>query len=192
MSESADLTELLNAWAGGNADAGEDLLKQVYQQLHQLSAQRLRAHAGPITLQATELINEAYLRLADQNESAWANRSHFYAIAATVMRRVLIDHARRRHSQRRDRRMETSLEPDHPCMSEQRAQELIDLDTAIEQLARLSERQARIIELRYFGGLSVEEVALALDISASTVKREWNAARAWLARSLQSAPEVLD
>lgn len=188
MSEAADLTELLNAWAGGNADAGENLLKQVYQQLHRLSAQRLRAHGGPITLQATELISEAFLRLARQNESAWANRTHFYAIAATVMRRVLIDHARHRHSQRRDRCLETVLEPELGLMSEQRAQELLDLDEAIEALARLSERQARIVELRYFGGLSVDEVADALDISASTVKREWNAARAWLAHSLQTTP----
>jgi RNA polymerase sigma-70 factor, ECF subfamily len=192
MSEPADLTRMLNQWAAGDARAGDDLLRQVYQQLRQMSAQRLRAHGGPVTLQATELINEAFLRLARQNESVWANRSHFYAIAATVMRRVLLDHARHRHSQRRDRRMETPLEAEHAIMSEQRAQELIELDEAIEQLAQLSERQARIIELRYFGGLSIEEAAETLEISPATVKREWNAARAWLARKLGSPDEDAD
>jgi RNA polymerase sigma-70 factor, ECF subfamily len=184
MSAQADLTGLLNAWSGGDQAAGDRLLALIYRELRMISAQRLSSHAGPLTLQATELINEAYLRLARQNENSWANRNHFFAIAATVMRRVLLDHARRRHSQRRDRRMESDTDPEGLAMSESRAQELLDLDEALTQLAAMSERQAQVIEMRYFGGMTVEEVAEALEISTATVKRDWTIARAWLARQL--------
>lgn len=192
MDDRSDLTDLLNAWSGGDSDAGEKLLARIYHELKIISNQRLRAHAGPITLQATELINEAYMRLAKQNECAWANRNHFFSIAATVMRRVLLDHARHRHSQRRDRRLEVDTDSNQLAMSENRAQKLIDLDEAINQLASMSERQAHIIELRYFGGLSIDEAAVALDISPATVKRDWNVARAWLARQLRHDPELME
>ncbi|TVQ36723.1 MAG: sigma-70 family RNA polymerase sigma factor [Wenzhouxiangella sp.] len=185
MENQADLTRLLKDWSNGDQDAGERLMRLVYHELKSLSAGRLRAHAGSVTLQATELINEAYLRLSSQSETEWQNRSHFFAIAATVMRRILLDRARHRHSAKRDRRLESEPPTELEDMSPVRAEQLISLDMALEQLATLSPRQARVVELRYFGGLNIEETALALDISAATVKRDWNLARAWL---LQKVP----
>jgi len=185
MSDQADLTVLLNAWSDGDSSAGDRLLELVYRELKVMSRSRLRSHGGPLTMQATELINEAYIRLARQDANAWQNRSHFFALAATVMQRVLMDHARRRYSQRRDRRLESDAEPADDFMTEGRARELLELDEALSRLETLSSRQARIVQLRYFGGLTHTETAQALDISVATVKRDWTVARAWLYRQLQ-------
>ncbi len=179
-----DLTSLLQDWSRGDKHAGDRLMRLVYQELKSLSAGRLRAHSGSVTLQATELINEAYLRLSSQSETEWQNRSHFFAIAATVMRRILLDRARHRHSAKRDRRLESEAPPDLQDMSANRAEQLLTLDMALEELAQLSPRQARVVELRYFGGLNIEETAVALDVSPATVKRDWNLARAWLLHKL--------
>lgn len=184
MENQPDLTGLLKDWSSGNSEAGDRLMRLVYQELKNLSAGRLRAHGGSVTLQATELINEAYLRLSSQSETEWQNRSHFFAIAATVMRRILLDRARHRHSAKRDRRLESEAPPELEDMSASRAEQLLTLDMALEELAQLSPRQARVVELRYFGGLSIEETAVALDTSPATVKRDWSLARAWLMQKL--------
>lgn len=180
MTQSDDLTQLLQAWSGGDDGAGERLMALVYDELRVLSGRRLNSHGGPITLQATELISEAYLRLSAQKAPNWQNRNHFFAIAATVMRRVLLDQARRRHSARRDRRLESADDPDDIAMSNERAEQLLALDAALGRLAELSPRQAQVIELRYFGGLNIAEAAAALGVSEATVKRDWALARAWL------------
>ncbi len=190
MGHSDDLTALLQAWSTGDDRAGEQLMSLVYDELRALSGSRLHAHGGPVTLQATELISEAYLRLSAQNTPNWQNRNHFFAIAATVMRRVLLDQARRRHSAKRDRRLESGDDPDDLAMSHERAEQLLALDTALERLAMLSPRQAQVIELRYFGGLSIPEAAVSLGISEATVKRDWALARAWLLNQVP-LPELL-
>lgn len=190
MGEPDDLTVLLQAWSGGDGDAGERLMRLVYEELRALSGRRLRAHRGSVTLQATELINEAYLRLSAQIDTDWQNRNHFFAVAAVVMRRVLLDQARRRHSAKRDRRLESSTDPEQVSMSEERAEQLLMLDAALERLAALSPRQARIIELRYFGGFSIPEAAAALGISEATVKRDWMLARAWLINELPALGDM--
>ena len=190
MAHSEDLTALLQAWSTGNGAAGERLMALVYDELKVLSSSRLRAHGGSVTLQATELINEAYLRLSAQSDTDWRNRSHFFAIAATVMRRVLLDQARRRHSARRDRRLESSENPEQLAMSGERAEQLLSLDSALDRLEALSPRQARVIELRYFGGLSIAEAAEMLEISEATVKRDWALARAWLLSHLPALDEL--
>ncbi len=187
MQNESDLTRLLKDWSSGDQGAGDRLMRLVYHELKALSAGRLRAHAGSVTLQATELINEAYLRLSSQSQTDWQNRSHFFAIAATVMRRILLDRARHRHSAKRDRRLESDTPQEHEDMSSRRAEQLVSLDMALEELGKLSPRQARVVELRYFGGLSIEETALALDVSAATVKRDWNLARAWLLRQVPTS-----
>lgn len=190
MAQPDDLTTLLQAWSGGDGSAGERLMALVYEELRSLSSSRLRAHGGAVTLQATELISEAYLRLSSQVDTDWQNRNHFFAIAATVMRRVLLDQARRRHSAKRDRRLETAEDPELLSMSGARAEQLLTLDAALEQLAELSPRQAQIIELRYFGGLSIPEAAAALEISEATVKRDWLLARAWLLKQLPAINDM--
>ena len=190
MANADDLTTLLQAWSGGDTGAGERLLALIYEELRLLSGSRLRAHGGAVTLQATELINEAYLRLSAQTDTNWQNRNHFFAIAATVMRRVLLDQARRRHSAKRDRRLESDENPDTVVMSDARAQQLLMLDEALERLEALSPRQSRMIELRYFGGFSIPETAAALGISEATVKRDWTLARAWLIKELPALSEL--
>lgn len=190
MAHSDDVTQLLQAWSTGDGGAGERLMALVYDELRALSGSRLNAHGGPVTMQATELISEAYLRLSAQNSTNWQNRKHFFAIAATVMRRVLLDQARRRHSAKRDRRLESGHSPDEIVMSSERAEQLLALDTALERLQALSPRQAKIIELRYFGGLSIPEAAASLDVSEATIKRDWVLARAWLLNQVPMLGEI--
>lgn len=184
MAQQGDVTELLRAWSTGDREAGERLLPLIYRELKQISRSQLNGSAGSITLQATELVNEAYIRLADQSLTRWSDRGHFFALAATVIRRVLLDHARKRFAQRRDRRLEVPIETTSEPMSEQRAEEIVRLEEALEALAGLDPRQARMVELRYFGGLTIEETADVLGVSPATVKRDWLAARAWLYRYL--------
>lgn len=181
------VTVLLRAWAGGDAGAGDQLFPLIYRELRRISEVQLRRSARPVTLDPTEVLHEAYLRLSDQKVSDWRNRAHFFALAATVVRRVLLDHARHRLAARRDRRVEVSLETDHHrhLMSEDRADELIQLDEALSALSALDVRRARVVELRYFGGLSVEETAEVLGVGTATVKRDWALARAWLRNRIQ-------
>jgi RNA polymerase sigma factor (TIGR02999 family) len=175
-----DVTGLLHAWTGGDLTARDELMGVVYRELHQRAVARLRRERPGHILQPTALVNEAYLRLIDQKRTAWQNRAHFLAVASEMMRRVLVDHARRKQMAKRSGRW-TKLElDDASARSEPRDVDVIDLDRAMQRLAEFDPRQARIAELRFFGGLSLEETGLVVGISVATVERDWQAARAWL------------
>lgn len=180
-----DVTQLLLRWGEGDRRALEDLMPMVYDQLRSLAASQLRRERGDHTLEPTALVNEAFIRLIDQSRVSWDSRSHFFAIAARMMRRILVDHARRLAYAKRggdQQRVELS---DVFALSAERAPELLALDEALESLAAIAPRQAQVVELRHFGGLTRDEVAAALGISVPTVARHWSAARAWLYRHLE-------
>jgi RNA polymerase sigma factor (TIGR02999 family) len=183
------VTELLHAWSRGDPGAGDALVPLVYRELRRQAARLLRRERGNHTLVATALVHEAYLRMVDQ-EADYQNRCQFFALAARIMRRVLVDHARARAAAKRPR-PELQVTLDEAIHSgEPAAFELLGLDAALTELAAFDERQARLVELRYFGGLTGAEVADVLGISPTTVKREWNVARAWLYRYLTAgAPQ---
>jgi RNA polymerase sigma factor (TIGR02999 family) len=185
MTQDPNVTQMLRDWRAGDAAAGERLLPIVYAELHRRAAAAMRREDAGHTLQATALVHEAYMRLVDQRQGDWQNRSQFYGIAAQMMRRVLIDHAREHLAAKRGggAKQVTLSGVDAPADSDD-AIEVLALHEALEKLATLDERQAKVVELRYFGGLSVEEAAEALEISPATVKREWATARAWLKREL--------
>jgi RNA polymerase sigma factor (TIGR02999 family) len=187
------VTELLQAWRRGETAADEQLLALVYGELKRLAAAQLRGERQGHTLQPTALVHEAYLRLAGQKGLEWRDRSHFFGLAATMMRRILVDHARARLADKRAHLpVSISLIGDLPGESRSDFDEayLLDLDRAIDRLAVAHPRPSRVVELRYFAGLEVEEVAAALDLSPRTVKRDWAFARAWLLRALQGeSPE---
>jgi RNA polymerase sigma-70 factor (ECF subfamily) len=186
-----DITLLLRAWSAGDRSAEAEVLPLVYEELRKIARTGLNGDAGSITLQATDIVNEAYLRLAQQRETDWQDRQHFFAVTTTVVRRILLDAARKRLADKRDKRREAislDADPEAPlplqAMTESRAAELIDLDSALDALSAVYPRQARLVELRYFSGLSVEETAEYLDVSAATAKRDWVMAKAWLYRRL--------
>jgi RNA polymerase sigma factor (TIGR02999 family) len=181
------ITQLLQSWQKGNAQSGEEVVPLVYAELRRIARMRLSAERDGHTLQPTALVHEAWLRLMQQHGASWQNRAQFFAIAAQAMRRILVDHARRRHSGKRN-----AGEPpialdsvEDIIASPVPDQEMLALDAALERLSALDPRQARIVELRFFGGLSIEEAATLLDLSPTTVKREWATARAWLFREIQ-------
>jgi RNA polymerase sigma factor (TIGR02999 family) len=183
-SSSQDVTELLDQWRSGNKDALDALLPIVYDELHSLAHRRLRGERPDHTLQTTALVNEAYLKLVNQKSVQWQNRAHFFAVAAQVMRHILVDYARtRQYAKRGGGARHLSLD-DAPVLSRERSREIVALDEALKRLAEIDPRKSRIVEMRYFGGLSAEEAAEALGVSAITVKREWLKARAWLYREL--------
>ena len=180
----AEITHLLQAWRKGDDEALERLAPLVYQDLRALARSHLRRERAGHTLQATALVHEAFFKLQGQR-SPWHNREQFFAVASRIMRRVLVDHARARAAMKRGSdapRIE--LEDSMAVASEARSLDLLDLDRALERLAALEPRLARVVELRYFGGLSVEEAARVLECSDRTVKRDWSFARAWLLREL--------
>lgn len=183
-----DVTVLLREWGDGDRDALDRLVPLVYAQLHELAHRRLRGEHAPATLNTTGLIHEAYLRLVDVRSARFRDRAHFLSMAARVMRRLLVDHARaRRAAKRGGGEVPLALsETDLPALavSDAQAQDIAELDEALERLARIDERQSRILEQRYFGGLSLEETAEAVGLSLATVKRELRFARAWLANEL--------
>ena len=183
----ADVTGLLAAWAQGDRAALDRLLPVVEAELRLLAHRYLRRERPDHTLQTTALVNEAYLRLVDQRTGRWQGRAHFFGIAAQMMRRILIDHARRvAYAKRGGGAAKLSL--DEACVvSEERASELVALDDALATLATVDERKSRVVELRYFGGLSVEETAEVLGVHPDTVTREWRRARAFLRRELEAA-----
>jgi RNA polymerase sigma factor (TIGR02999 family) len=180
-----DVTELLQAWCGGDDRALDQLLPLVEAELHELAHRYLARERVGHTLQTTALVNEAYLRLVRQ-QVRWQNRAHFFGIAATLMRRILIDHARRiSYAKRGGGARPLSL--DEACVvGPQRADELVALDDALCSLSRVDERKSRVVELRYFGGLSVEETAEVLGVHPDTVTRDWRGARAFLRREIES------
>ena len=180
---SRPITELLSKWTGGDSAALEALIPLVYNELHRLAHRYLRGEKQGHTLQSTALVNEAYLRLVSQAPGRIDSRAHFLGVAAHLMRQILVDHARAQRAAKRDGGQRIELvEALHPQQGEDI--DLIALDEALENLARLDPDQCRVVEMRFFGGLSVEETATAMGISAATVKREWATARVWLSREL--------
>jgi len=182
-----DVTQWLQAWSEGDQRALEQLTPLVYKELHRL-AHRYMAREGPgHPLQTTELVNEVYLRLVDASEVSWHDRAHFFAVCAQMMRRTLIDFARARQYQKRSgKAIRVAL--DNPLgVARQPAVDLVAVDDALNALANLDPRKSQVVELRFFGGLSVEETAEVLKVSAETVMRDWKFARAWLRRELSSA-----
>jgi RNA polymerase sigma-70 factor, ECF subfamily len=181
-----DITVLLNQLTRGKSEVAEQLMPLIYRELRRLASAHLRRERSNHTLQATALVNEAFLRLIEHHDCSWQNRNHFFSIASTMMRRVLVDYARRRSRQKRGGG-ETPVEfEEEMFLSEQRSTEILELDNALERLRGLEPRQMRVVELRYFGGLSIDQAADVLGVSPKTVKRDWNVAKAWLHRELKS------
>jgi RNA polymerase sigma factor (TIGR02999 family) len=182
----SDPTKLLSRASAGDSKAVSQLMPLVYDELRRLAASYIRRERPGQTLQATALVNEAYIRLIGEKAHNWQNRTHFLAIAALSMRQILVQRARTRKAAKRggDPQRITLDEQLLPAAPDKGEVDLLALDTALEKLAALNERQAKIVELRYFGGLSVEEAAEALGISPATVKRDWTLARAWLKKEL--------
>lgn len=180
------LTRLLEAWQHGDSAAADKLVPLVYSELRRIAASKLRSERDGHTLQPTALVHEAWLRLMQQHDSGWQNREQFFAIAAQAMRRVLVDHARKRHAAKRgDGEAPVDVDEVSQILTVTLPDDrLLALDDALEGLAALDARQSRIVELRFFGGLSVEETASVLAISPTTVKREWATGRAWLFRAM--------
>lgn len=182
---SEQITEMLQAWGEGDSTALEQLLPLVYDELHRLAGAYLRGERRGHTLQTTALINEAYLRLAEWKNVQWKNRAHFLGVAAQMMRRVLVDFARSRHYAKRGGDAQPVEFEEAKIAAPRRDAEIIALDDALKTLAEIDPRKCLLVELRYFGGLSVEETADAMNLSPRTVMREWQAARAWLYRELK-------
>jgi RNA polymerase sigma-70 factor, ECF subfamily len=181
-----EVTELLRAWSGGETSALDKVMSLVYAELHRLARQRLWHERADHTLQASELINEAYLRLVDANRVNWQDRAHFLAVSARAMRRVLVEHARARGSQRRGAGLQRlPLEAAANVQAEQ-SPDLAKIDDALTALALEHPRRAQVIEMRFFGGLSVEETAAALGVSTDTILRDWRLGRIWLLRTMKS------
>jgi RNA polymerase sigma-70 factor (ECF subfamily) len=179
-----EITQLLAEWRDGNQAALDDLYPLVYDELHRLARRYMSRERKGHTLQTTALINEAYVRLVDQRNVQWANRSHFFAISAQIMRRILIDHARRQtYAKRGGGARQVSLE-ETAVFVQDNLSEFLRLDEALKSLAELDPRRSQVVELKYFGGLNNDEIAGVLKISKNTVIRDWNMARAWLYRQL--------
>jgi RNA polymerase sigma factor (TIGR02999 family) len=186
----ADVTELLARWHAGDAGAFEALMPLVYDELRRLAGHYMRGERPDHTLQPTALVHEAYLRLAGVRDGGFQNRVHFYGAAAQAMRRILVDHARQRRALKRDRPLATVDLDETPGRGVDLQLDLVALDEALERLAAVAARPAKVVELRYFGGLSITETAQFLNVAPATVKRHWTFARAWLHRALHEAPPL--
>lgn len=181
MEQNIDITTLLNQAGSGNAQTVEKILPRVYSELRLLARGMLSSERSNHTLQSTALVHEAYLRLVNQHQANWHNRAHFFGVAAMVIRRILVDHARRRSSQRRGGgEAHLSLDDVPTIGANSPDHDLLDLDEALRDLADHDERSARVVEMRFFGGLTHEEIAEVLQINERTVRRDWTHARAWL------------
>ena len=180
----ATVTELLHAWSDGDKTALDQLVPVVYDELRRQASRYLRREAGGHTLQTTALVNEAYLRLVDQKNIRWQNRAQFFGIAAQLMRRILVDHARAKHRAKRGGRDVRVTLDDALAIAANQEIDLIALDAALDRLAQIDEQQSKVVEMRFFSGLNVEETAEALSVSPATVKRDWNVAKAWLYREM--------
>ena len=179
-----EVTQLLVDWSNGDQAALDRLMPLVDQELHRLAHHYMRQENAGHTLQTTALVNEAYLRLVEQNHMHWKNRTHFFALSAQLMRRILVDHARKRkYAKRGGDAHKVSLD-EVMAVSPERGADLLALDDALERLAAIDARKSKVVEMRFFGGLSVEETAEALGVSPLTVKRDWKMAKAWLYNSL--------
>jgi RNA polymerase sigma factor (TIGR02999 family) len=183
---SALVSKLLLNWGQGDQDAREALIPLVYDELRRLARRHLRRERPDHTLQSAALVNEAYLRLIRQDQPQWQNRAHFFGVAAQLMRHILVDHARNRAAAKRGAGVpKLALDPEL-ALPKERGVDLVALDDALNQLAALDPQQSRVVELRFFGGLSIEETSVVLGTSPATVKREWATARAWLQREMKS------
>jgi RNA polymerase sigma factor (TIGR02999 family) len=189
-SQTEAVSDLLRSWGRGNLQARDDLLPLVYRELKRRAAAYLRRERRDHTLQPTALVHEAYLRLIGQDRVAWQNRAHFFCIAAQMMRRILIDHAREHQAAKRPGAGLRVALDDQVGASRPLDCEVLLLDQALEELGQLDERQAQIVELRYFGGMSEQEVATVLSLSRATVTREWQTARAWMFRRMTKRREA--
>ena len=183
-----NVTELLQAWSGGDRAALDELLPHVQDELRGIARLQMRRERADHTLQPTALVNEAYLRLVNQNRVRWQDRAHFFAVAAQKMRRILVDHARKRGAEKRGGgeilvALDEGIDPGTPPEDVN----VVALDEALEELAVLDERQSRVVEMRFFGGVTLKETAEALGVSPATVKRDWQTAKAWLFRRLHEA-----
>jgi len=181
-----EVTRLLEEWSDGNQAALDELMPIVYDELRRLARSFMKRERAGNTLQTTALVNEAYLKLVDQHRAQWHNRKHFFAVASQLMRRILVDRARERGYQKRGGgQLTVSLDEALTVSADEQAAELIALDEALKELATFDKRKTRVVELRYFGGLSVEETAEVLKISPVTVMRDWTSAKAWLYANLK-------
>lgn len=189
---SPDVTQILQEVSGGDRDAPARLMPLVYDELRRLADHYLRQERPDHTLQPTALVHEAYLKLIDQTRVDWQNRAHFFGVAAQLMRRILVDHARRHRASKRGGFQQKLTLDEAVDYSQPRDVDLIALDDALNALAKLDERQSRIVELRFFGGLTIEETAEALGISPATVKVDWSMAKAWLRREIGRGSDDAD
>ena len=187
---STQVTELLLRWSEGDVDAREQLVPLVYDELRRLARHYLAAQPNNHTLQSTALVHEAYLRLIEHKSVRWDNRVHFFAVAAQLMRRILVDHARRHNLKRGGDARQVSLE-EAAAVTGERTSDLVSLDEAMNALARIDPRKMQVVEMRFFGGLSVEETAEVLKVSPVTVMRDWSTAKAWLYRELTGGGDEL-
>jgi RNA polymerase sigma factor (TIGR02999 family) len=185
----ADVTRLLAAWRDGDDEALGRLLPLIEHELRRRAQQHMRREGPRHTLQTTALVNEAYLRLVRQREVSWQNRAHFFAIASQAMRRILVDHAKTRRRAKRGGGARAVTLEEAAVLAPQRSEEVLALDAALAKLEAFDARKARLVEMRYFAGLSVEETAQVLAVSTATVMRDWRVAKAWLRRELE-APEA--
>ena len=187
-SPAPDITGLLQLWSSGQPSAAERLMPAIYNELHRQAARAMRRENDAHTLQATALVNEAYMRLVDQHAVEWRSRAHFFGIASQLMRRILVDHARAHLAEKRGGgTRQLTLDGADNAVQPEDGVEILDLHEALERLAAFDPDQARIVELRYFGGFNIDETADALGVSPATVKREWVIARAWLRRELTNS-----
>jgi RNA polymerase sigma factor (TIGR02999 family) len=188
-STSHEVTRLLLAWGNGDQSALDQLIPLVHEQLRRIARRQMGRERPGHTLQATALVNEAYLRLIDSSQVQWQNRAHFFAISATLMRRILVDSARARGNLKRGGAAQRISLTDAPVATPAGATDLVALDDALTALAALDSRQSQMVELRFFGGLTVEETAEVLKVSTETVKRDWRLAKVWLLRELSRMDE---
>ena len=187
-----EVTELLHSWSSGNETAIDRLVPLVYDELRRMAQRYLSGERENHTLQPTALVNEAYLRLVHHDRMGWQDRAHFFAIAARTMRRILVDHARKRSSVKRGGAQQPMALEVVGDVAEERRADLIALDDALKDLATIDPVKAKLVELRFFGGLSIEEAAVAMEASATTLKRQWRMAKAWIHRHLLAAEGNLD
>lgn len=180
----SDVTELLVAWSNGNQAARDQLMSAVYDELHRLARRYMRRESPGHTLQTSALLNEAFLRLVDQKNVHWQNRAHFFGIAAQMMRRILVDYARSRNYEKRGGGARAVSLDEALIVSNARNEEVVNVHEALERLTEFDSRKGQIVELRFFGGLSIEETAKVLGVSPGTVMRDWTLAKAWLRREM--------
>ncbi len=186
----SDVTTLLRRWTAGDKSAIDQLAPLIYAELRKLAHRQLRRERRNRTLQSTALVHEAWLRLVDQKQAHWRDRAHFFAVSGQMMRRILVDHARAQHAEKRGGGASVLALDETMDMPAQRSLEMIALDDALNELARLDARQSQVIELRFFAGLSIDETAEALGVSKATVNRDWVTGRAWLLRELDRRPNL--